>query len=403
MFGSRQGAVSETRVARSWRAFVLVGLTVPVLALAACGSSDDSGSTSESSGSTGAAATTPATTTSEDTTVADAQAAVEEFKSDKPFVGPGSGPRGVRGKSITVIACPLANEGCAKAANAVKNAGAQLGWKVNIVDGQGSPQAATAAMKQAVAAKTDGIALAAIDREMVSGALPGAHAAGIPVVSFADNNVPGDGPDNVFAVVNLDAEVLGTMIADWVVADSEGTANLAMFNAPELSTIQQRYDASKAVFDSCSGCDVSVTQDFQLATSANQLPLLTTNVLTKNPEVDYLWNPSGGLGSLQATAVDVSASKGRVKTVTFDCVSTNLKQILSGTSSLVACAGTGEEQSGYAIVDQLNRAFAGEPAAEEGDSIPFRLIDATNAPEPDVGWPGDPGFEEGYKEIWGVS
>jgi hypothetical protein len=30
-------------------------------------------------------------------------------------------------------------------------------------------------------------------------------------------------------------------------------------------------------------------------------------------------------------------------------------------------------------------------------------MDETNAPEPDVGWPGDPGFEEGYKQIWGIS
>jgi ribose transport system substrate-binding protein len=380
------------------RASGVLALGASLIVLSACGSDDSSDSDSAASG---AAQTSTASGGNDE--VAAAKASVEKYKADKDFVGPGSGPEGVKNKSITVIACPLANEGCTKAAKAVKDAGSLLGWKVNIVDGQGSPQASTAAMKQAIAAKTEGIALVAIDKEMVSGALPAAQKAKIPVVSFADNNVAGDGPDNVFAVVNLDADVLGTMIADWVVADSNGKANVAMFNAPELSTIQQRYDASKKVIDACGDCKVSVTQNFQLATSATQLPLLTTNVLTKHPDVDYLWDPSGGLGSLQATAVDQSASKGKVKTVTFDCVSTNLKQIRAGNSSLVACAGTGEEQSGFAIVDQLNRAFAGEPRAQEGDTIPFHLIDKANAPEPDVGWPGDPGFEEGYKKIWGVS
>jgi ABC-type sugar transport system substrate-binding protein len=389
--------MSTSTVKWGARASGVLALGASLIALSACGSDDSSSTDSAGSG----AATSTASAGSDD--VAQAEASVTKYKADKDFVGPESSPPGVKGKSITVIACPLANEGCTKAAKAVKTAGGLLGWKVNIVDGQGSPQASTAAMKQAIAAKTEGIALVAIDKEMVSGALPAAQKAKIPVVSFADNNVPGDGPDNVFAVVNLDANVLGTMIADWVVADSNGKANVAMFNAPELSTIQQRYDASKKVFEACGDCDVSVTQNFQLATSATQLPLLTTNVLTKYPDVDYLWDPSGGLGSLQATAVDQSASKGKVKTVTFDCVSTNLKQIKSGSSSLVACAGTGEEQSGFAIVDQLNRAFAGEPPAASGDTIPFHLIDKTNAPEPDVGWPGDPGFEAGYKKLWGLS
>jgi ribose transport system substrate-binding protein len=378
------------------RASGVLALGASLIVLSACGSDDSSDSDSAASGAT-------STASAGSDQVAAAKASVEKFKAEKDFVGPGSGPEGVKDKNITVIACPLANEGCTKAAKAVETAGKLLGWKVNIVDGQGSPQASSAAMKQAIAAKTEGIALVAIDKEMVSGVLPAAQKAKIPVVSFADNNVPGDGPDNVFAVVGLDADVLGTMIADWMVADSDGKASVAMFNAPELSTIQQRYDASKKVIDGCDGCEVGVTQNFQLATSATQLPLLTTNVLTKHPDADYLWNPSGGLGSLQATAVDQSASKGKVKTVTFDCVSTNLKQIRAGDSSLVACAGTGEVQSGFAIVDQLNRAFAGEPRAEEGDTIPFHLIDKANAPEPDVGWPGDPGFEEGYKKIWGLS
>ncbi len=392
-----------------WSSFRMLVVAVALLGLVvfvtACGGSSSS-SSSEASSTT--ESEEPAETESEPEaesglTVAAAEEMVTEAQEEKPFEGPSSSPKGVKDKSITVIGCPLEVEGCSVTANSVKEAASHLGWNVKIVDGKGTPQASTAGMEQAIAEGTDGIVLVAVDKELIAPALPKASSAGIPIVGYADNNEPGEGPENVFAEVGLGANVLGSMIAAWGVADSNGEAKVAMFNAPELSTIQQRYEASKGVFEECEGCEVATTQEFALASAGTKLPLLTSNVLTSNPEADYLWDPSGSLGSLQAATVDQSQSAGKVKVITFDCVKTNLEEIKKGTGSLAACAGVGLVQSGYAIVDQMNRAFAGEPAAEKGDEQPSHLIDATNVPDPNVGWPGDKGFEEGYLKLWGVS
>jgi ribose transport system substrate-binding protein len=390
-------------------ALALFGLVVVV---AACGGSGSSSSSSTEPAPSESEAPAETETESESEaepaaesglTVAKAEEMVAEFQEEKPFEGPSSSPEGVKGKSITVVACPLEVEGCSVTANSVKEAASHLGWNTKIVDGKGTPQASTAGVEQAIAEGTDGIVLVAVDKELVAPALPKAASAGIPIVGYADNNEPGEGPENVFAEVSLGANVLGTMIASWAVADSNGEAKVAMFNAPELSTIQQRYEASKGVFEECEGCEVVTTQEFALASAGTKLPLLTSNVLTSNPDADYLWDPSGSLGSLQAATVDQSQSAGKVKVITFDCVKTNLEEIKKGTGSLAACAGVGLVQSGYAIVDQMNRAFAGEPPAEKGDEQPSHLIDATNVPDPNVGWPGDEGFEEGYLKLWGVS
>jgi ribose transport system substrate-binding protein len=353
-------------------------------------------------GSIAASASLAASAPKASSFVAAAKAAVANYKAPQPFVGPTSSPKDVKGKSVTVISCDQSQEGCAQAAAGVAAAGSLLGWNVTIVDGQSSPTTQTTEMEQAIAANTNGIVLVAVDRESVAAALPLAAKAGIPVVGFADDNVVGSAPGDVFAEVNLNGNVLGKMLGDWVVADSDGKANVAMFDAPELSTIRERFAASKAVFAKCAGCRVSDVVNFPLATSGTQLPLLTNNVLSSDSSATYFWNPAGSLGSLQASTVDQSSRHGQVKVVTFDCVSTNLQQILSGTSSLAACAGTGQAQSGWAIADQMNRAFAHEKPAPTGDTIPFRLFDKTNAPSPSVGWPGDNGFRKGYEKLWGV-
>src|ERR1044071_8499 len=149
MIQRRRGSMSASTVKWGARASGVLALGASLIVLSACGSDDSSDSDSAATGAT-------STASAGSDQVAEAKASVEKFKADKDFVGPGSGPEGVKGKSITVIACPLANEGCTKAAKAVETAGELLGWKVNIVDGQGIPQASSAAMKQAIAAKTEG-------------------------------------------------------------------------------------------------------------------------------------------------------------------------------------------------------------------------------------------------------
>ena len=384
MFRCRGNSSSVATGRRERRARAAAGLSVAgLLAIGLAGLAS------------GAGAATP--------TVAKAQAAVKTYMGTKPFQGPTTAVKAVKGKKVTVVACPLANEGCLKAANAVKDAGKLLGWSVTLVDGKGDPAATAAAMAQAIAGKTDGIALIAIDRASTGSALAKAHSANIPVVGFADDNIPGTGPDNVFAEVTLDGDRLGDMLGQWIVADSNGKAKVAMFNAPELSTIRKRFAATQKVLKACRTCKIESVTNFTLATSFTQLPLLTNNVLLSHPEVTYVWNPAGAFGTLQGTTIDQTQAKGKVKVVTFDCVSTNLSLIRSGTSTLKACAATGEIQSGYAIVDQLNRAFAGQPAAPTGNTIPFRLIDKSNAPDPKIGWPGDTGFAAAYKKMWGIS
>lgn len=303
-------------------------------------------------------------------------------------------------KDITVIVCTASAEGCASVGERVKEAGDDLGWHVDVVDGQGRGDVMDTAMRTAVAQRVDGIVLVAIDSEAVPQGLAAAHEAGIPVVTTASNNVEGDGPDKVFDEVSFDSESLGEMAATWIVADSGGEARVLIFDAPESAALRDRLEGTKSVLDECEGCEIADEVKFTLAAAATDLPLRTKSALQADPTINYIWSPSGGFGTMQAQSVREMGNS-TVKIVGFDCDSSSFDEISSGDSPYVACAGLALAQAGYTIVDSLARAFLDLPPSDTEGAI--RLFDASNLPDGQEGWEGDGDYRAAYLELWGVS
>lgn len=77
--------------------------------------------------------------------------------------GPTAGPKATGHKNITFIAADLRNGGIRGVAEGASEAAAKLGWSLKFIDSQGSPVKQTAALTQALHAKTDGIILGGID------------------------------------------------------------------------------------------------------------------------------------------------------------------------------------------------------------------------------------------------
>ena len=56
-----------------------------------------------------------------------------------PWDGPKSGPKAAKGKTLIYVAQTMQNGGVAGAAAGVKEAAKAIGWKVRVIDGQGTP------------------------------------------------------------------------------------------------------------------------------------------------------------------------------------------------------------------------------------------------------------------------
>ncbi len=357
---------------------------VASLSLAACGSG------SASSGGT----TTPQQLSAAQ---ANAQTAMKPAGFDAPANGPKSPGKG---KHFLSLECAASAGGCARLAEADQAAGAVLGWTVDIVDGKGDAGVYNTAIRQAVAAKVDGIFLDAIPAKTIGDALAQAHAAGIPVVSQVGSNSVGTGPGDVTAEVNAPNVTDGNHSADWIINNSAGKAKVWMMHDLEFNGDGERYQGGRAgLQDGCSGCVILGDTSYQASTASTDLLAQTQAVLTAHPDIQYLWTDIDGFATLEAQAIRQTGRQDSIKLVGFDCNPANL-QMIKQNDIEVACVGLGLEQAGWSGVDQIIRALSHLPPGPR-PSVPTKLIDATNLPSSGT-YEGDADFRTAYKQQWGV-
>ncbi|MCI0687212.1 MAG: substrate-binding domain-containing protein, partial [Sporichthyaceae bacterium] len=93
--------------------------------------------------------------------------------------------RAVAGKTVWNISCGQAFATCALISKEFEAAGKELGWDVSTQDSKGDPTTTVSLLKQAVAAKVDGVAIMARDCPLIKSGLLATRAANIPVVNLA--------------------------------------------------------------------------------------------------------------------------------------------------------------------------------------------------------------------------
>src|SRR5438132_7746061 len=126
--------------------------------------------------------------------MASKKSAAATARADK-WDGPTTGPKAVAGKHIVFVAGDLKNGGILGASEGVKEAAAAAGWKVTVIDGQGSVSARTAAMNQALTLKPDGIVVGGFDTKEQQVAFDAAAKAGATVVGWHSGTKPGPEPE----------------------------------------------------------------------------------------------------------------------------------------------------------------------------------------------------------------
>ncbi|WP_170117011.1 sugar ABC transporter substrate-binding protein [Phyllobacterium sophorae] len=297
-------------------------------------------------------------------------------------------------KVIFVVTCSSQGIGCVRAANGVTAAGAALGWNVQVIDGRGDPGAWNGAILSAIAAKADGIVLAAVPPMLVGDALERARGAGISVVSVF-NPLP-DKPGSLFAWVRPDHEAQGRIAASWVIKSSAGTAKVILVEDNEFPELAQRVKGFRETLSGCSGCSIVENVESTIGTMAQRLPGAVASALSRHPDASYLVAPFDSNAFFAAEGVRQAGRSGAVKVTGYEGDPQAIAAIHSGVQAMTIANPA--EWMGWQAADELARAFAGEKAANI--SVPFRLIDAENAPQT-AGWTGDLDYEAQFRKIWG--
>ncbi len=324
-----------------------------------------------------------------------------------PWTGPTTGPAAQGRKLIVYVSSDQRNGGPQGAGDGALEAAKAIGWDLRILDGQGSVQGRTTALNQAIALKPDGIILGNVDVLEQAPVIQRAAAQGIRMVGWHVAAAPGPVEKSpVITNVTTDPRDVARAAALYAVVDSNGTASVILFKDSITTISTAKTNVASEVIGGCAGCRVLAIEDSPMGDLANRMPSLTTSLLAKHGGA---WTYSIAVNdlyfdfsapSLQSAGVDPAAGYPR--------------QISSGDGSVTAFQrirqrryqiGTVAEPlhlQGWMTVDELNRAFAGQPPS--GFVPPPHLFVASNLDRdggPNNMYEPENGYKDVYRTIWG--
>lgn len=318
------------------------------------------------------------------------------------FSPPVSGPKAQRpGATIAYVAADLTNGGITAVATGVKQAATAMGWKVAVLDGKASAQGRTDALNQAIAMKPAGIVLGGFDAAEQSATLTQAAAGKIPVVGWHAGAEPGPDPaDGLFTNITTNPLDVARIAANFAIADSDGTAGVAIFTDSQYEIALQKANAIKAEIQKCSRCTVLEYEDTPIADATSRMPPLTSSLLRKHgSNLTYLLAINGNYFAGARTALK-EASKppaGPPKAVAAGDGDDAEFRRIRGVDYQAATVAEPLYLQGWQLVDELNRAIAGQPPssflAKPG------LVTKENVPDGDVFDPPS-GYRDVYTKVW---
>jgi len=386
---------------RALRLFAALAVTVAVALLAAgCGSSKKS--SSAGGGGPGVAA------------------AKEKVASlSKPTTSfPPPGPplknlKSLSGKTVWYIPITDKVEFFQAVTSGLRTALGKAGLKLKTCSGEANPSATAACVNQAVNARAGAVIVDAIPIAVAAQAFEAAKASNIPVLVTDQDPPPPGVPGAVKGIgdsklaYTLSALDLQKAAADWIIADSNGSANVLVSELTDSPSTQAWIEkGALGEFKTyCPGCKTTVSK-INIA-SLQLVPSKTSSDLLRNQDTNYvLAEFDATLQPIQAGAQTAGFAK-KVKAVSSSALLGPLQQIKSG-GFLHADVGIDYAYQGWAIADEVFRMMLGQPPVEE--KVPNRLFTKDNvgslkltpAAEATGEWFGSTDFQSMFTKLWGL-
>jgi ribose transport system substrate-binding protein len=363
--------------------------------VAACGSSDDDNGSKDGASAQGTATaeSAPAWLTQAETAAAEATKIPDTVPSND--LGPFDPPKG---KTIYHVACNLALEGCSKIANAIQSGTEALGYKFEKCDGGTTADKIGACFTNAVNAKPDAIVVNGIGVDAAGDGYAAAEKAGIPIIGTFTGNP--EGAAGVKTEVAGDACTKeGKALADWIIADSKGKANALFVGTKTFTCNIQRQQSFLDEMKTCETCKTD-TLEFAIDAIQSGLPQQLQSAIQTKPDVTYIVGTFDAVALAATDAIRQAGKSDAIKVAGFDADAPNLELIKKGDIQ-VADITTGSTEPGWAAADAAARAIAGNdlPPVVSTSQV---LLTKDNLDEIDKTFVGATGFEDQFKQLWGM-
>ncbi len=383
---------------------------IAAMTLAACSSANPSPS---SKGSTAQATTTPSGSSdgaaSQPAGTGDYAKLMDTARSMVPatFQGPTTPTKAPTGIKIAAITCYSILEGCVIPANGITEAAKAIGWEARTFDGGGTPTSQNKQILNAVAWGANVIALIAITPSAVQTGLIAAKNSGAIIISgssgLSSPNAtiqPPSGEVWPAFDVSPDYKKLGEYLGDWVVADSNGKANIAVYGDKEFDSINAQETGIVPTLKACGTCTSSPVMYFTSTQIASTLGSEVVSYLRTHPDTDYIYAGYDPPAVAMVQAIQNAGMASKVKLVSVLGNAQNLQFVKNGQVQ-VADAAYDNTYMGYAMVDQSIRMLNHQPLIEPlGEGLPFQVLDKSNLPSDLSSWTAPYDYKSAYLKLW---
>jgi ribose transport system substrate-binding protein len=377
---------------RVWPALVATLLLALPLAVSGCGDDDDGGQAAEGGGeATGI--------------VAEARRMIEGAKRPIEFKAPGPeiDASELKGKTVAIVSVDQRVPILSIANRSLQEAAGEVGIETTLFDAKSQVNRMLQGIARA-GRDADAIVLTGIPIAAVTGALE--EVKDLPTVAVLNNqpkrDAPGQGAGELVDATSApNYESNGELVAAQAVADTDGKANVVIFDTEEITPSPDVVRGMKSVLGRCGDCTVEENTT-PLAEWSTALTPKAQSTLRSNPDANYFLPIFDAMG-IFVTAGIRQAGSDDVSVASINGTPAALA-LIQEDDIFTADPGAPVGWVGWHALDQAMRGMLGK---EPGDpEIPSRLLDDSNLEGVDVNdidAPyGDPKYREGFRQLWGL-
>ncbi len=337
------------------------------------------------------------------TAYAAAKAAVAQAEDvNEPWTGPTSGPPAATGKTIVYVAQTMTNPGVAGVVQGMQEAAKAIGRNLRVIDGQGTPAGIQAAFSQAITLKPAGIVLSGFDPGSTAEQVRQANADGIPLIGWHAVSAPGPSQDpKLFTNVTTNVADVAKISADWIIAQSGGSAGVVIFTDSSIPFAEGKSQLIKKELETCAGVNLLSYENIPIPDASTRTPQEVSSLLAR---FGTKWTYSDAINDLYfadaAPALRAAGKQGDGAPFNIGAGDGDPSAFQRVRDKQFQSATVPEPllQQGWQIIDEFNRAFAGQPAS--GYVAPVHLTTTDNVGTT-TSWDPQNGYRDQYQKIWG--
>jgi ribose transport system substrate-binding protein len=344
----------------------------------------------------------------DDTEAEKAKALLAEHINPPTFIEPGKAfdaKTCMKGKKILVIPVTSANPFAQDIVNAMQTAAKEVGFTLDEWNNQGKPEQWVQGVEAGVNQKYDMIDLmGGTDPALLGPQIKAAREAGVKVVvtHYYDYSLTPPVPlDNS---VQVDYQLVGRMIADWIGLKSPGKANVLIIGSDEIVATAPYVRALREQLAAVCGANCKSSYiNAPIPEWSSKIQPSVQAALNGDPTINYIVPIYDSMTQFVFPALKVTGRSGSVKIATFNGTPFIIDAIQKGNVEMDVGESVGWVGRGF--VDADMRVLCDLDPVHHL-LVPYHIFDQDNAKEAGTPAQFDAGYGDvhvaGFRKLWGL-